>query len=167
MSDRTPHGGIAFGDVGGSVQLHAGGDIVGGDKSTSQTPIGAFAEDSRKQSFLADLDALRQALRELRTQLDANAELDADAKDEIVLELVGQIKALAEAKTAAAQLPVGHTPGPGVAARVESALKRAGGLLEALEAVGRKGAGVATIVGEFAAKYGPLLLSARRLFGLP
>jgi hypothetical protein len=46
-------------------------------------------------------------------------------------------------------------------------LERTGGIVQKLQDVATKGSELAETVGKFALKYGPLILSARHLFGLP
>jgi hypothetical protein len=50
---------------------------------------------------------------------------------------------------------------------VESSLDKASGILDKVQAVAKKSADLAVKVGEFGANYGPLVLSARHLFGMP
>jgi hypothetical protein len=50
---------------------------------------------------------------------------------------------------------------------VESNLEKASGILDKVQAVAKKSAELAASIGEFALKYGPLVLSTRHLFGLP
>jgi chromosome segregation ATPase len=160
-------GGIHVGNVGGNVTFRAGGDVVGGNKTTTEVARGTFASEEQRSAFSAELEALREALRTLKSQIEASAEVDADAKDEVSAALLAQIKALKEARAAADAIGVGAAPAPAALERVEKTLESAGGVVEQLSALAEKGTSLAATLGSFAAKYGPLLLSARHLFGLP
>ena len=64
-------------------------------------------------------------------------------------------------------LPPGQKPPSNIGKMVESNLEKASGILDKVEAVAKKCAEFAANVGEFALKFGPLVLGARHLFGLP
>ena len=64
-------------------------------------------------------------------------------------------------------MPVGKEAPADVASKVDGALDRAGGMIDKLKGLAEKSADVAETVGKFAVKYGPVILSARHLFGLP
>jgi len=65
-SEET-RGGFHFGNVGRDVTMKAGGDIVGGNKETTTTTIQTgFKSEEQKQEFQKQLDALREALREIK-----------------------------------------------------------------------------------------------------
>ena len=168
MSEKSG-GGFHFGNVGGSVSQSAGGDIVGGDKTTTTTTttqIG-FAGEEQKQQFHSEIEQLREALRAMKTELEASASLDQDKKDEVISEILQQVKALKEVKEKTAEVPPGKPAPAKVATEIEGALDRAGGIVDKLQGLAAKTGEVAETVGKFAMKYGPLILSARHLFGLP
>lgn len=169
MSDTNEKsgGGFHFGSVGGDVKMKAGGDIVGGDKTTTTTIGKGFEGDEQKQQFQAEIDQLREALRAMKAEIEANASLDQDKKDEVVSELLQQVKALKEVKEETAAVPPGKPAPAEIATKVEGALDRAGGIVDKLQGLATKSGEVAETVGKFAIKYGPLILSARHLFGLP
>ena len=77
------------------------------------------------------------------------------------------MNALKEVKQETADVPTGKPAPAEIATKVEGALDRAGGIVEKLEGLATKAADIGETVGKFALKYGPLILSARRLFGLP
>ena len=168
MSEKSS-GGFHFGSVGGGVNLNAGGDIVGGDKTTTTTTTiqKGFAGDDQKQQFQSEIDQLREALRAMKTEIEASASLDQDRKDEAIGDILQQIKALKEVKEKTADVPAGKPAPAQIATKVEGALDRAGGIVDKLQGVATKSVEIAEIVGKFAVKYGPLVLSARHLFGLP
>lgn len=170
-SDKSS-GGFHFGSVGGGVNVNAGGDLVGGDKTTTTTTTTTtiekgFAGDEQKQQFQSEIDQLREALRAMKTEIEASASLDQDKKDEVISDILEQIKALKEVKEKTADVPTGEPAPAKIATKVEGALDRAGGIVEKLQGVATKSVEIAETVGKFAGKYGPLILSARHLFGLP
>jgi hypothetical protein len=169
MSDTSEKskGGFHFGSVGGGVNLKAGGDIVGGDKTTTTTIERGFAGDEQKQQFQLEIDQLREALRAMKAEIEASASLDQDKKDEVISEIQEQVNALKEVKEKTADVPTGEPAPAKIATKVEGALDRAGGIVDKLQGVATKSVEVAETVGKFAMKYGPLILSARHLFGLP
>ena len=169
MSDTSEKskGGFHFGNVGGSVNLKAGGDIVGGDKTTTTTIERGFAGDEQKQQFQLEIDQLREALRAMKAEIEASASLDQNKKDEVISEIQEQVNALKEVKEETANVSPGQPAPAKIATKVEGALDRAGGIVDKLQGVATKSVEVAETVGKFAVKYGPLILSARHLFGLP
>ena len=62
--DNTNSGGIHVGNVGGSVIFSAGGDNVGGDKTT--TTAKGFADEEQRAQFQTQIDQLREALRAMK-----------------------------------------------------------------------------------------------------
>jgi hypothetical protein len=164
-------GGFHFGSVGGGVNLNAGADIVGGDKTTTTTTTttiqNGFAADEQKQQFQTEIDQLREALRAMKAEIAATTSLDADQKDVVEAEITQHLVALKEVKNQAAGVPVGKEAPADVASKVDGALDRAGGMIGKLKVLAEKSVDVAETVGKFAVKYGPVTLSARHLFGLP
>jgi len=169
MSDTNEKskGGFHFGNVGGGVNLKADGDIVAGDKTTTTTIEKGFAGDEQKQQFQSEIDKLREALRVMKAEIEASASLDQDKKDEVISEILQQVNALKEVKEKTADVPTGDPAPAKIATEVEGALDRAGGIVDKLQGLATKTGDVAETVGKFAVKYGPLILSARHLFGLP
>ena len=169
MSDTNEKskGGFHFGNVGGGVNLKADGDIVAGDKTTTTTIEKGFAGDEQKQQFQSEIDKLREALRVMKAEIEASASLDQDKKDEVISEILQQVNALKEVKEKTADVPTGEPAPAKIATEVEGALDRAGGIVDKLQGLATKTGDVAETVGKFAVKYGPLILSARHLFGLP
>jgi hypothetical protein len=162
-------GGFHFGSVGGGVNLNAGGDIVGGNKTTTTTTTiqNGFAAEEQKQQFQTEIDQLREALRAMKAELAAAASLDADQKDAMEAEITQHLVGLKEVKDQTAAVPVGKEAPEDVATKVDSALERADGMIDKLKVLAEKSRDAAETVGKFAMKYGPLILSARHLFGLP
>lgn len=166
--DRTQQsGGFHFGKVGGAVNLSAGGDIVGGNKTTTTTIQKGFRGEEQKQQFQAEVEQLRVALRTLKEQIARHPALTPDQKDEAESEILTHVTALKQVKEKTAAVPAGREAPPEIATTVQSTLERAGGVIDGLQRVAKKSIDVAETVGEFAQKFGPLLISARHLFGLP
>jgi len=169
--EEKGRGGFHFGNVGRDAKMTAGGDIVAGDKhtvtTTTTTIQSGFQSEEQKQEFQEKLDALREALREIKGKLEASAELSADEKDELTTEILQHLKALKDVKETAAGLPPGQKPPADIGKMVDSNLEKASGFLDKVQAVVKKSAELGGSIGEFALKYGPLVLSARHLFGLP
>jgi hypothetical protein len=166
MSEKSG-GGFHFGNVGGNVSQSAGGDIVGGDKTTTTTTQVGFADEAKKQQFHSEIEQLREALRAMKTEIEATASLDQDKKDEVISEILAQVKALKEVKEKTAAVPPGGPAPAKVATEIEGTLERAGSIVDKLQTLAGTAGEVAETVGKFAMKYGPLVLSARHLFGLP
>ena len=169
--EETARGGFHFGNVGRDAKMNAGGDIVAGDKqtvtTTTTTVQSGFQSEEQKQEFQKQLEALREALRDIKAKVEASAGLSADEKDELTTEILQHVKALKEVKETTADLPPGRKPPADISKMVESNLEKASGILDKVQAVEKKSADLAANVGAFAVKYGPLVLSARHLFGLP
>jgi hypothetical protein len=164
-------GGFHFGNVGRNVSIKAGGDIVGGNKETTTTTTTTiqtgFKSEEQKQEFQKQLDALREALREIKGLVETSAGLTADEKDELSTEILHHVKTLKEVKETTAELSPGQKPSADIGQMVESNLEKASSILDKMETVAKKSVELAGKVGEFGLKYGPLVLSARHLFGLP
>jgi hypothetical protein len=149
------------------VNVTAGGDVVAGDKTTTTTIEKGFAGDQQKEQFQSEIDQLREALRAMKAEIEASASLQQDKKDEVISGILEQINELKEVKEKTADVPTGKPAPAEIATKVEGALDRAGGIVEKLQGLATKTGDIAETVGKFAVKYGPLILSARHLFGLP
>src|SRR5436190_7690162 len=134
MSEKS-RGGFHFGNIGGSVNLSAGRDIVGGDQATTQ--IG-FAGEDQKQQFHSEIEQLREALRTMKTEIEASVSLDQDKKDEAISEILQQVQALKEVKEKATEVAPGKAVPAKIAAEIEGALDRAGGIVDKLQSVAAK-----------------------------
>ena len=171
MSDTNEKskGGFHFGNVGGNVKMKVGGDMVAHDKTTTTTITiqKGFAGDDQKQQFQSEIDQLREALQAMKTEIEASASLDQDKKDQVITDIQQQVNALKQVKEETADVPTGKPAPAEIATKVEGALDSANGIVEKLEGLATKTADIGETVGKFALKYGPLILSARHLFGLP
>jgi len=159
--------GISIGTVGGSMHMTAGGDIVGGDKTVSITNLKGFAAEEQKQQFQALVDQLREALKSVKLDIEAHPSLDADQKEDATAEIVHTAMALKRVKEKTANVPAGTQAPADVASTVESTLEQASGVIDKLQEMAKKALGVTETIGQFAGKYGPMIVSARHLFGLP
>jgi hypothetical protein len=125
MSDREEtRGGFHFGNVSRDVQMRAGGDIVGGDKTTTTAVQHGFQSEEQKQEFQNQLDALRAALREIKGQVEASVGLSADEKDDLAAEILQHVQALRDVKETTAEVPLGQKPSTNVSKMVESSLDK-------------------------------------------
>jgi len=106
MSEKSG-GGFHFGNIGGNVSQNAGGDIVGGDKTTTTTTQIGFAGEEQKKQFHSEIEQLREALRAMKTEIETCASLDQDEKDEVISEILQQVNALKEVKEKTAAVPPG------------------------------------------------------------
>src|SRR3974390_3441737 len=97
-TDKKSGGGFVFGNIGGGVTMSAGGDIVGGDKTTTATIQKGFAAEESKRHFHAQPHQLREALRVVKAEIEANPQLNDDQKEEAVGEILQHVKALKEVK---------------------------------------------------------------------
>ena len=158
-------GGIHIGDVGRDVKIEAGGDVVAGDKVT--TAHAGFDDQAQKQEFLKQMDELRSALREIKSQVEGIEQFDEDAKDQLVMELLQQVSELKQAKEDAEQLEPGQSPSADKLQSVGQCLDKAGGLLDKIKGIGNSAAGIAESVAPILAKALPILASARHLLGIP
>ena len=173
MAEEHTHtkGGFHFGAVGGKVEIKADGDIVGGDKTTTTTTTTTiqkgFAGEEQKQRFQAQIDQLHEALRAIKTEIEAHPSLSDDQKEAAAGEILQHVRALKEVKEMTAELPAGKQAPADVGSLVDTTLNRASGIFDKLQSLAKTTGDVAGKIGEFGKKFGPLILSARHLFGLP
>ena len=157
-------GGINIGSVGRDANFDAGGDIVAGDKVTTTHVV--FGDQADKQEFLDQLDELRSAMREIKSQVEGIAQFDEDAKDQLVAEILQHVSELKQAKQDADQIEPGK---PQPADRLQSVgkcLDKAGGLLDKIRGIGDTVSGIAESVMPMVAKALPIVASARHLLGI-
>ena len=163
-------GGFHIRSVHGNFTQTVVGDIVARDKITSTTTTTSiwkgFAAEPEKKDFQSQIDQLREALRTIRTQIEAHPSLSVDQKEEAAGQIISHSQELKEVKERTADIPTGKPAAVEVASAVETTLKRADGIVDKLKGMADKTAGLAETVGKFAATYGPLLAKARQLFGL-
>lgn len=157
-------GGIHIDGVGRDVKIQAGGDIVGGDKVT--TTHAGFDDQAQKQEFLDQLDELRSAMREIKSQVESVEQYDEDTKDQLVMEALQQVSALKQAKQDADQLEPGEAPPADTLQAVGQCLEKAGGLLDKIKSIGDTASGIAESVMPIVAKALPIVASARHLLGV-
>ena len=137
MSEKSG-GGFHFGNVGGNVITKAGGDIVAGDKTTTTTTQVGFAAEEQKQQFHSEIEQLREALRAMKTEIEASVSLNQDKKDEAISDILQQVKALKEVKEKANAVTPGKAVPAKMATEIEGALDRASGIVDRLQNVAAK-----------------------------
>jgi TolA-binding protein len=162
-------GGFNFGNVGGNVSIEAGGDIVGGDKTTTITITTGFKEEEDKQAFIQQVEELRKQLRQVKSEIEAAEGIDEDEKDAIVMEVMQQVKALKVAKDEAENLPAQQEPSQEKRDAIEAPLNAVDSIVSNVSKVFDKAADIGGKVRNISslAPLVPILLSARHLFGLP
>src|SRR5438105_1719860 len=110
-SETNGGGGMHVGNAGGSMILSVGGDMTGRDETTTTTTTmtitKGFAAEDKKQQFQTDIDQLREALRAMKTEIEAHPALSADEKEEITAEILQHVTALKDVKEKTAAVPVG------------------------------------------------------------
>jgi hypothetical protein len=159
-------------NIGGNASnntMITGDGNVGRDQitTTSTTTTIGFQQQQDKDEFLKQLDELRTALREVKTEVAGISELDIDLKEEIEAEVLEQIKELKEAKESAVELAVGETPSDDVLDSINKSIENAGGVFSSIEQIGAGVTGLAKQVAPIIRKAIPMLASARHLIGLP
>jgi hypothetical protein len=152
--------------AGGDINLNqAEGDITYGDKITTQTITTGFKQEQDKQEFLKQIEELRGALRQIQTEMQNVAGLDQDAKDEIVTAIMQQVTALNKAKGEAEKL---SPESPAAKHKtLEDYLESTETVLNKAKEIGGKAAEWTVKLAPYFEKALPLVLSARRLFGIP
>ena len=131
-----------FGSVGGNVSItEVGGDLiqVGGNMTQGAVDPAQRAEE---------LDKLRAQLREVKTAVEASAQ-DEDARDALVAELLQQVRALNELKTAQ----------PDERAKLTDCLSQTNQLLDKAKTFGEQAASIAL-------KVAPAVTAIAALFGV-
>lgn len=126
-----------------------------------------FVGEEQKQQFQTQIEQLRETLRAMKAAVEAHPTLSADEKEAMVAEIIQHVSALRAVKEKTASVAVGKAAPTDIATAVETTLDRASGVIDKLKTVAQNAGDVGAKLGDFAVKYGPLLLSARRLFGLP
>ncbi len=141
--------------------------MVAGDKVTiTTTHTAGFKEQANKDEFVAQLEELRDALRDIRSQIASIKQLDEDAKEELEAEILQQVKALKDSKQQAEQIDVGQPPASDKIESVKATLEGTRSFLDKIKNIGETVTEFASDVAPIVAKALPLLASATRLIGL-
>jgi hypothetical protein len=162
MSERGRSGGIHVGNVGGNVLIHAGGDVVGGNKTTTAR---GFRTDNDRHRFQIEIETLRNLLREIKAHIEVSPDVADDDKDELAVEVLQHVKELKQVRDDAASLGAGQPPAV-VVQHAESGLDRTTKLLDKLKTFAGKSTELAGQIGGLIAKLGPMVVSLRGLLGL-
>ncbi len=167
----TGKGGIQFGNIGGTVNMNAGGDIVGGDKTTtkysSPSMKTGFQKEEDKVEFMGQLEEIRSMMRELKSMIGETETIDEDDKDELIMEAIVHVKALKKAKEEAAGIDPGQEPPESKMKTVDSCFEKVAEFITRVDEIGQKTADFAEGLAPIASRVLPLLAGARHLFGLP
>ena len=131
--------GINIGNVGGSVNINAGGDIVGGDKKTGDTSISiGFKQEEDKNEFLGKIEELKSYIREINDKTkDINTPVPSETK-----------------------------PPDDIVELIKNNLDNFEGIINEIKKENSEG-GLLNKILPIAEKALPILFSARHLFGLP
>jgi TolA-binding protein len=169
----TQKGGFHFGNVGGDVDMDAGGDIVAGDKTTTTTTTTTttitygFKQEEDKAEFLKQIDELRTMMRQIRSEIDDLEGVDDDEKDDLVMEIGQQVKDLKTVKEEAEETTAGEEAPKEKAKLVGEYLDKTTTIMEKLKKMGEATAAATEKLAPYVVKALPLLASVRHLFGLP
>ncbi len=171
MPDQDRSSGSGGISSGGDMQINAGGDVVGRDKvttttTTTTTNSAGFKDQANKDEFVAQLDELRDALRDIRSQIAGVEQLDEDAKEELEAEILQQVQALKDSRQQAEQIDVGQPPAGDTIELVKATLAETEGFLGKITKIGETATEFSTDVAPIVARALPLLASATRFFGL-
>ena len=177
MSNSNSNSNMTIGNVGGDVTINtvkgdmnqAGGDIVGGDKITNTgnttSTYNGFKQEEDKAQFIEELENLRGLIRDVRGEVEASDELDEDEKDDIILELMNQIKALKEAKEQAEDISVDEEATAEQTRSLSDYIESTGSLMERAQSFGEKMGELSVKIAPLIALSQPILMTAKRLFG--
>ncbi|MCP4697624.1 MAG: hypothetical protein GY862_12350 [Gammaproteobacteria bacterium] len=165
---------IKFGKIGRDASVQqAGGDIAGrdvisGDKIGRDQVSAAqkFQNEQDKQEFIAQLEQLRGALREIKTEVEQARELSEDDKDALAMEIMQRIQDLKAAGEEAQTVPAGEQTPPETRKSLMEYLQAAGSLVEKTQKMSEKAAELTLKLAPAVSRAMPLLIKARQLFGL-
>jgi len=163
-SGERSSGGISIRNVGGDVRVEAGGDMVGRDKVVTAN---GFASEQDRAAFGQEVELLRELLRELKSHVEQSAELGQDDRDELVSEVMHQLKGLKTAREDASEMEPGAAPEQGRVESVTQHLDAAGGLLEKLQGIAQRTGQLVETAAPLVARGITVLAAARHLLGLP
>ena len=160
--DRS--GGFHFNNT-GNVSLKAGGDIVARDKLTQTTVTKGFRSQVEKDQFSSVIEEMKTLLRELRPAIE-KAQLPEDDKDRLNEAVATQLNSLGAAKATVSAVPLGNAPSQKEATNVTESLEHATSFVDHLKSFAEKTIGFGAVVAPIITKLGPLIDTARSMFGL-
>lgn len=154
-------GKYTIGKVGGNVTINeAGGNLNQAGRDVVQgNAFHGFQQDVDKAQFLAALDNLRLQLRTVQSEVATSDTQNDDAKDDLSVELLKQIKALESLSEQAAALPPAQAATPQQTTTVTECLKTTSELLDKAQTFGEKAA-------EIGLKLLPVVTALAALFGV-
>jgi len=164
VEDKTDRsGGFHFNNT-GPVDIKAGGDIVAGNQLTQTVVTKGFRSQADKDQFSFVIEEMKTLLRELRPAIE-KTELPEDDKDKLNEVVAAQINALNAAKATASAVQSGSAPSEKEATSVTDSLDHATSFVDHLKSFAEKTISFGAIVAPIVAKLGPLIDSARSMFG--
>lgn len=166
---------INIGNVGGNVSLNTGngkmqqadGDIIGRDKITNtDNSYHGFKQEEDKAQFITELENLRTLMRSVRKEVEDGSDIDEDDKDEMVLALMNQIKALKEAKQQVADIPAGEEATEEQTRSIGDYIDTTNDIMERAETFGETMGELSLKIAPLVVAAQPMLMTVKGLFGL-
>ncbi len=159
--------GINIGNVGGSLNINAGGDIVGGDKKVGDTNITiGFKKEEDKSEFLGKINELKSYIREINNETKNINTIDDDKKDDLIISLTQQLKNMKDVEGKVKSVSTETKPSKDIIELVKNNLDNFEDIIKEIKKENGEG-GILNKILPIAEKALPILLSARHLFGLP
>jgi len=167
MGKNAKHDGtFKIGNVGGDVTIQqAGGDIVQGNKSTTETHVQGLQNEQDKQNFISQLEALRGLLREVKQQVESSAALDENSKDALVLDIMQHLQALNSAKQQTQEIAPGTKAAGAKSQGLLECIEGTKSLMDKAQQWGEKAAELTVKLAAVMDKVTPLIVKARTLLG--
>lgn len=163
MKNKGTQGGFHIGNVGGNVDMKAGGDIVGGNKTVKEIQRVLASEQGRSEAD-RHLVEFAKALEDIRAEVAKAAELSAAEREQLVSELGDRLSKLESARETIVQPPPAEAGGE-LAKGVETTLEHAGKALDRVREIGGKSAALAVKIAGMVTASGAALDHLRRLLG--
>jgi len=166
-------GGFSFGNIGGNANMNAGGDIVGGDKNTTITTTSnqvvqkGFKDDNDKKEFLNQIKTFQGMMRDIKKEIENNKDIDEDEKDDLVMEIMSQIKALKTVNQDANDISPGTEIEEEKSSIFEKKLNQTSQFMDHIEQFANKTKSISEKIIPTVKQMLPILASARHLFGIP
>ncbi|MGA1794891.1 MAG: hypothetical protein ACMUIL_03430 [bacterium] len=160
---------LHIGNIGGNFSV--GGDIVSGDKITitdkSTTIQYGFKREEDKDAFVSNIHELSTIMKHMQSHIETIEGLAENQRKEILDEMTRRMDELKSVKEEADAIPPRQEVPHKKAQTIEGYLDKAGKLMERLQKIGEKATDFANKIVPLASKALPILISIRKLFGLP
>jgi len=166
-------GGFSFGNIGGNVNMNAGGDIVGGDKNTTTTTTSnqviqkGFKDSNDKEEFLNQVKEFQGMMRDIKKEIEKNNDIDEDEKDDLVMEIMSQIKALKTVNQEANDISPGSEVEEEQSSTFEKRFDQTSQFIDRIAEFANKTKSISEKITPTVKRMLPILSSARHLFGIP